>query len=100
MLRAEARCMTPHASPLVRIFIPALAVLVVALVGVAIRRTSGGRRAALFALAASAWLAFSAALGLSGFLTHFEVVPPRLLVLLAPTIALPFVPGFSPTGTA
>ncbi|HXK20827.1 MAG TPA: hypothetical protein VNG33_23610 [Polyangiaceae bacterium] len=92
--------MTPHASTLVRVFIPALAVLVVAAVGLGIRGTSGGRRALGFALSASAWLALSAVLGLSGFLTLFEPGPPRLLVLLVPTIALPFVLGFSRTGTA
>ena len=92
--------MTPHASSLVRIGIPALAVVVVTLVGLAIRRTTDTRRALGFAAAAGAWLAFSAALGLSGFLAHFEGFPPRLLVLLVPTVALPLALGFSRTGTA
>jgi hypothetical protein len=92
--------MTPHASSLVRLGIPTLAVVVVTLVGLAIWRTSDKRRALGFAVAAVAWFAFSAALGLSGFLTHFEGFPPRLLVLLVPTLVLPFALGFSRTGTA
>jgi hypothetical protein len=92
--------MTPHTSSLVRFGIPALAVVVVTLVGFAIRRTSDARRSLRFALAAAAWLVFSAVLGLSGFLTHFEAFPPRLLVLLVPTVALPLALGFSRTGTA
>jgi len=92
--------MAPHSSSLVSIGIPALAVAVVALVGLAVWRTSDERRALGFASAVAAWFAFSAALGASGFLAHFEGFPPRLLVLLVPTVALPFALGFSRLGTA
>jgi hypothetical protein len=92
--------MTPHTSALVTAAVPALALVVAVLVGLAIRRTTDQRRAAWFALGVSGWLAFSAALGLSGFLAHFEALPPRLLLLLVPTLALPFALGFSRTGSA
>ncbi len=91
--------MTPHASNLVRVGIPALALFVVVLVGLAVLREAGQRRALLFALGSAAWLAFSAALGLSGFLTDFQGMPPRLLLLLGPTVALPLLLGFSPVGS-
>jgi hypothetical protein len=92
--------MTPHASALVRLGIPALALLVVATVGVGVLRVAGPRRALWFTVGSALWLAFAAALGLSGFLTHFEGIPPRFLLLLAPTIALPFWLGFSSIGRA
>jgi hypothetical protein len=92
--------MTPHASALVQIGIPALALGVLSLVALAIARTSGRRGALLFALAAVAWLAFTAALASSGFLTNFASRPPRMLLLLLPTLALPLALGFSRTGTA
>jgi hypothetical protein len=91
--------MTPHASTLVRLGIPALALLVVVLVGLGVLREAGRRRALLFALGSAAWLAFAAALGLSGFLTDFGGMPPRLLLLLGPTVALPFLLAFSHVGT-
>ena len=40
------------------------------------------------AFAAVLWLAFAAGLGLSGFLSRVDGAPPRLLVLLVPTVAL------------
>ena len=92
--------MTPHASTLVRLGIPTLALLVVALVGLGVLRVTGPRRALWFALGSALWLAFAAALGLSGFLTHVDGVPPRFLLLLGPTIALPFWLGFSGIGSA
>jgi hypothetical protein len=93
--------MTPHdASLLVRLGIPGLALCVVALVGVGIFRTAGARRALSFALAAAAWLAFAGGLAASGFLARFDGWPPRLAVLLVPTLALPVLLGFSRVGTA
>ncbi len=97
---AAGVAMTPHASNLVRLGIPALALLVVALVGFGVLRVSGPRRAIFYALGSAAWLAFAAALGLSGFLTHFEAMPPRLMLLLGPTIGLPLMLGRSRIGTA
>ena len=92
--------MTPHASNLVRVGIPALALAVVALVGFGVLRVSGPRRATFYALGSATWLAFAAVLGLSGFLAHFEAVPPRLMLLLGPTIGLPLMLGRSRIGTA
>ncbi len=77
-----------------------LALCVVALVGIGVLCVSGPRRATFFALGSAAWLAFAAALGLSGFLTDFDGMPPRLLLLLGPTIGLPLMLGRSRIGTA
>jgi len=82
---------------LVSVGIAGLALLVVALVGLGVLHTAGQRRAGLFALGAGAWLAFAAGLGLSGFLAH-DGLPPRLLFLLLPTLALPLLFGLSRTG--
>lgn len=98
MPRAVGSRMTTHVSTLVQLGIPGLALLVVALVGVAVFRWVGSRSAMWFALGAAAWLAFSAALGLSGFLTHFDGFPPRLALLLMPALMLPLRLGFSRTG--
>ncbi len=92
--------MTPHASALVQWAIPGLAVIVVALVGVGIRRTSEARQAAWFALVAGGWLAASAALGWLGFFADFESRPPHVLLLMIPTLGLPFLLGFSRVGSA
>ena len=92
--------MTPHASTLVRLGIPTLALLVVALVGLGVLRVTGPRRALWFTLGSALWLAFAAALGLTGFLTHVEGLPPRFILLLGPTIALPFWLGVSGVGSA
>jgi hypothetical protein len=92
--------MPPHASALVRFGIPGLALLVVALVGLGVLREAGRGRALLFAAGSAAWLAFAAALGLSGFLTDFESKPPHLLLLMMPTVGLPLMLGRSQIGTA
>jgi hypothetical protein len=89
--------MTPHASTLVRVAIPGLALLVVTLVGLGVLRSAGQRRAGWFALGVGAWLAFTAALGLSGFFAH-EGLPPRILLLMLPTLGLPLRFGLSRTG--
>jgi hypothetical protein len=91
--------MTPHASALVRFGIPLLAVVVLGCIAWAIRRTADARRAALFTLGGLVWLAFTAALGLSGFFQQGGSGPPRLLVLLVPTVALPLRLGFSRLGS-
>jgi hypothetical protein len=90
--------MTPHASTLVAVGIPGLALLVVALVGVAVRRTAGKRHAVAFGLVAFTWLALTAVLGWSGFFAQ-NGAPPRVLFLLLPTILLPLLFGLSRTGT-
>jgi len=89
--------MAPTASALVRIGIPALALAVLTLVAWAIARLSRPRDAASFALGAAAWLAYSAFLGLSGVLARFDQ-PPRLALLMLPTILLPLLLGFSRLG--
>jgi hypothetical protein len=89
----------PNASLFVRLAIPGLALIVVACVGVAIRIFAGGRSAGRFALAAGAWLALTAALALSGFLSDFDAKPPHMLVMLVPTLALPCLLAFSRIGT-
>jgi hypothetical protein len=92
--------MTPHASALVRIGIPVIALVVLVLVGIVAFRTLGKRRAIRVTLGALAWLAVAAALALSGFLADFDGVPPRAAVLLVPTLGLPLWLGFSRTGSA
>jgi len=90
----------PYSSLFVRLAIPTLALVVVALVGVAIARFADARSARRYALLATAWLAFTAALGASGFLSDFEARPPHFLLLLLPTLAVPCLLAFSRTGTA
>jgi hypothetical protein len=90
--------MTNHVSTLVELGIPGLALLVVTLVGVAVFRFVGPRPALWFGLGTTAWLAFTAVLGLSGFLSRFEGAPPPIMLLLGPTLGLPLWLGFSRTG--
>src|SRR3954465_15867067 len=90
--------MTPQASVLVRFGIPALGLFVVALVALGVLLVSGSRHAARFVLGSVAWLAFTAALGLSGFLADFSGTPPHILLLMAPTLGLPLTLGFSRVG--
>lgn len=90
--------MTNHVSTLVQLGIPGLALLVVALVGVAVFRWVGRRPALWFTLGASAWLAVSAVLGLSGFFSRFDGLPPPIVLLLAPTLGLPLALGLSRAG--
>jgi hypothetical protein len=91
--------MTPHASSLVQLGIPGLALLVVGLVTLGVARSSGRRAAALFALAAATWLAFTGVLGASGFLADFNSRPPHLLLLLLPTLVGTVRLGSSRLGT-
>lgn len=90
--------MTPAASTLVTLGIPLLALLVVALVGVAMLRWSNRRRAAFYALGAVVWLFATAALAQTGFLARGEGLPPRFVVVMLPMFALPLLLGFSTTG--
>jgi hypothetical protein len=92
--------MKPHASPLVELGIPLLALMVVALIGVAIARTSSRRELAWFAAGAGLWLLISALLGASGVLTDDGAVPPRLLLLIVPSLGLPLLLAFSSVGRA
>jgi len=89
--------MTPHSSTFVRVGIAGLALLVVATVGLAVLRTGGRRRAGWFAAWSGAWLAATAALAVSGFWAQ-DGLPPRVLLLLLPTIGLPLWLGLSRTG--
>jgi hypothetical protein len=100
MPRALVRRMTPHASVLVRVGIPVIALGVVALVGLVALRTLGKRGAIVLTLSALAWLAVAAALALSGFLADFQGVPPRAAVLVVPSLGLPLLLAFSRRGTA
>lgn len=97
MPRAVRQRMILHSSTLVGVGIPGLALLVVTLVGLAVLQIAGQRRAGLFALGVGAWLAVAAGLGLSGFFVQ-EGLPPRVLFLLVPTLALPLLFGLSRTG--
>ncbi len=90
--------MTPRTSSLVYLGIPGLALCVVAVVGLAVLWLTGRRPAAWFALGAALWLALSAVLGQSGFLSSGSSFPPRLLVLLLPTLLLPLLLGLSRIG--
>lgn len=100
MRRALGLVMAPHASALVRFGIPALALLVTAFVGLGVLCFSGPGRARRFALGAAAWLGFAAVLGHSGFLADFSSAPPHILLLMIPTLGLPFAFGFSRIGNA
>jgi hypothetical protein len=92
--------MKPQASVLVELGIPALALVVVALVGVAISLTRERRAAPWFALAAASWLLSTAGLAASGFFTKYDSLPPRLLVLMVPALGLPLLLSFSRLGSA
>jgi hypothetical protein len=94
------RSMKPHASALVELGIPSLAVVVVALVVVAVSKTSERGAARWLALGAALWLLVTAWLGASGFFTSYEGLPPRLLVLMLPTLGLPVLLSFSRLGAA
>lgn len=88
----------PNSSPFVKLAILALALVVVALVGIAIAVFVDRRSAGRFALAAFAWLSLSAVLALGGFLSDFDARPPRLPLLIVPTLALPLILAYSRTG--
>ena len=89
--------MAPHASTLVKLGIPSLALLVVILIGVAVYRTAGGRDARRYALGAVGWLALTAMLAASGFLAQ-QGFPPHFLIVLIPSLALPLALAASPLG--
>lgn len=91
--------MTPHASPLVQFGLPGLALAVLALVVLGVQRASGTRASLRFGIAALAWLAFTGALGASGFLADFASRPPHLLVVFLPTLAGTVLLGLSRFGT-
>lgn len=92
--------MKPEASAVVELGVPLLAVVVVTLVGVAITRTSERRSARWFAVGAAAWLLATALLGAAGFWANFASRPPRMLLLLVPTLGLPLWLAFSRVGSA
>jgi len=92
--------MAPHASTLVTVGIPALAILVLALIGIMIHSTSphGANRTRSYALGAGAWLAFSGALAYAGFFTRFDARPPVMLLVFIPMLVLPTMLGLSRIG--
>lgn len=92
--------MAPHASALVTFGIPALAILVLTLIGLAIHRTRAhdARRARSYALGAVAWLAFTGTLAYAGFLARFDALPPPFLLVIVPTFLLPIMLGMSRIG--
>jgi len=92
--------MKPHASLLVELAIPILALSVVTLVGVAIVKTSRRRDLTWFAGGAVLWLLASALLAQSGVLASYESLPPRFLLLMLPSLGLPLVLAFSRVGRA
>jgi hypothetical protein len=100
MPRALDARMIPQASSLVELGMPALAVLVTVSVVVAVFKTSPRRAAIGFAVGVALWLAFTGMLAAAGFFERFDAVPPRLLLLLLPTLGLPLVLGLSRIGSA
>lgn len=92
--------MLPTSSPLVRWGISLLALAVLTLIGIAVRRVTSARVAAWYALGALAWLAATGVLAQTGFFAQFEGMPPRFSWLLLPTLLLPCWLAFSRVGTA
>lgn len=82
--------MEPHASPLVSLGIPSLAVLTVACVVGALHviPEKGPRYSRRFALSAALWLLLTALLAASGVLRRFDVRPPPMFLLFAATMAI------------
>jgi hypothetical protein len=83
--------MAPNASLIVTLGIPSLGVITFALIASAIQRVAddGGRYARLFAIGASAWLAFTGSLAASGFFARFDSMPPRFLLVFLPMLIAP-----------
>jgi hypothetical protein len=92
--------MQPRASFLVELGIPAMALIALGLVGSLFGVTSGARSAGRFAFASVAWLSLTGALGYSGFFAHFDSTPPRIALLMLPSLGLPLLLGFSRLGSA
>ncbi len=94
--------MEPNASLLVTLAIPALALIVLVAVGVAITSVTPPaqrrRHLAIYVAGALAWVAFTFVLAGSGLLARFDARPPPLLLLLVPTIGLPLALACSPLG--
>lgn len=90
--------MKPQASFLVEFGIAGLALVVVALLALLIRRVAGSPSALRFGLAAAIWLSLTAALGASGFFAPVGGLPPRIALLMLPTLALPILLAFSRLG--
>jgi hypothetical protein len=93
--------MAPNASWLVTLGIPAIAVLALAAIALALARLAndGGRLARNYSLGVLAWLAFTGALAKSGFLASSDGFPPPFIVLLVPLLVLPIWLARSPVGT-
>lgn len=92
--------MQPHASALVSLAIPALTLLVLTALIPMLARTAGHRAALGFGVVGALWLGLTAALARAGFFAHSDHVPPPLLVLLLPALALPLLLGLSRVGSA
>jgi hypothetical protein len=94
--------MKPHASLLVTLAIPGLALLVLALLAVAIRRAApeDPRAATRFSIGAALWLTCSALLALGGLLADFDVDPPPFLLVAIPMLLLPVLVACSGLGAA
>jgi hypothetical protein len=92
--------MAPHASLFVTLGIPGIAVATLALLALGIYKLQGTRRASQLALGAIAWLAYTGALAMSGVLADFVSMPPRALLLVVPTFALPIWLSRSALGKA
>jgi hypothetical protein len=92
--------MQPHASLLVTLGIPLLALIALLLVALAIARVAPETRyARRFVTGAAAWLLLSGLLASTGLLAHSEARPPPLLLIMIPTFLLPIALAFSPVGT-
>ncbi len=90
------------ASAIVQLGIPALAIIVAGGVVAWVYRSAPAaersRTTAKVGLGIALWLAISASLAASGFLSNFEAIPPRALSLIIPTLLLPFLLGRSQLG--
>lgn len=94
--------MRPEASQLVTLGIPLLSLLVVAAVALAVRACSviQPAHAARFVLGVCVWLTFTGALAHSGFFAQLDALPPRMLLIVVPIVALPILVSRSSLGHA
>lgn len=92
--------MTPAASPLVSLGIAAISLVAFLLVALALSRLpdDGPRLARRFVAGAGLWLAASGIAAASGFFARFDAVPPRMIFLFVPMVALPVWLALSRTG--
>jgi hypothetical protein len=77
----------------------AMALVALAAVGALVWRAADTRARRWYWWGAFAWLAYTGALGASGVLARFDLVPPRMLLIVVPTFVLPIALAVSRLGT-